>query len=65
MLSLSMVVISSMIGAGGLGDVVLRGITQLKVGVGFQGGIAVVILAMILDRITQSLGKQKERKKTS
>lgn len=56
MLSLSMVVISAMIGSGGLGGVVLRGITQMKVGLGFEGGLAVVILAMILDRITQSLG---------
>ena len=59
MLSLSMVVISSMIGGGGLGNVVLRGITQMKVGEGFEGGLAVVILAMILDRVTQSLGKEK------
>jgi glycine betaine/proline transport system permease protein len=60
MLSLSMVVISAMIGSGGLGDVVLRGITQMRVGLGFEGGLAVVILAMVLDRITQSLG-QKEK----
>ena len=55
MLSLSMVVIASMIGGGGLGDVVLRGIQQLNVGLGFVGGLAVVILAVILDRLTQSL----------
>ena len=54
MLSLSMVVIASMIGGGGLGDVVLRGIQQLDVGLGFEGGIAVVILAVILDRLSQS-----------
>ncbi|AZO96045.1 ABC transporter permease subunit [Iocasia frigidifontis] len=54
MLSLSMVVISSMIGAGGLGGIVLRGITQLKIGMGFEGGLGVVILAIFLDRITQS-----------
>lgn len=62
MLSLSMVVISAMIGSGGLGDVVLKGITQMKIGVGFEGGLAVVILAMILDRITQSIGKPKNKK---
>ena len=56
MLSLSMVVIAAMIGAGGLGEKVLSGITQLKIGMGFEGGVAVVILAMILDVITQSLG---------
>lgn len=54
MLALSMVVIASMIGGGGLGDVVLRGIQQLDVGLGFEGGIAVVILAVILDRLSQS-----------
>ncbi|MDX3926172.1 MAG: proline/glycine betaine ABC transporter permease [Shinella sp.] len=57
MLSLSMVVIASMIGAGGIGNTVLTGIQRLDVGTGFEGGIAVVILAVILDRITQSLGK--------
>lgn len=62
MLSLSMVVISSMIGAKGLGIPVLNGITQLKVGEGFEGGLAVVILAMVLDRITQGLGRFRERK---
>jgi glycine betaine/proline transport system permease protein len=61
MLSLSMVVISSMIGSGGLGDIVLKGITQMKVGLGFEGGLAVVMLAMILDRITQGLGKSKSK----
>ncbi|MCI1966588.1 MAG: proline/glycine betaine ABC transporter permease [Oscillospiraceae bacterium] len=62
MLSLSMVVISSMIGAEGLGIPVLQGITQLKVGLGFEGGLAVVILAMVLDRITQGLGKSNSEK---
>jgi glycine betaine/proline transport system permease protein len=62
MLSLSMVVISSMIGAGGLGGKVLSGITQYKIGLGFESGIAVVILAMVLDRITQALGKSKKKK---
>jgi len=62
MLSLSMVVISSMIGAGGLGGKVLSGITQYKIGLGFESGIAVVSLAMVLDRITQALGKNKKKK---
>ncbi|WP_232698181.1 ABC transporter permease/substrate binding protein [Brevibacillus daliensis] len=55
MLSLSMVVISSMIGAQGLGADVYRAVTQTKTGVGFEAGIAVVILAILLDRFTQSL----------
>ncbi len=56
MLGLSMVVIASMIGAGGLGNEVLRGIQRLDIGLGFEGGIGVVLLAIILDRITQSFG---------
>ena len=59
MLALSMVVIASMIGAGGLGDVVLRGIQRLNVGLGFEGGIGVVVLAIILDRVTQSFGQRR------
>jgi glycine betaine/proline transport system permease protein len=57
MLALSMVVIGGMIGAGGLGQEVLAGITQLKIGLGFESGIAVVILAIYLDRVTQALGR--------
>ncbi|RDZ16324.1 glycine/betaine ABC transporter [Priestia megaterium] len=60
MLSLSMVVISSMVGAGGLGAEVLRSISMLDVGLGFIGGIAVVIIAVILDRLTH-LSTQKSR----
>jgi len=56
MLSLSMVVIASMIGAGGLGDTVLTGIQRLNVGLGFEGGLGVVIVAILLDRLTQSFG---------
>jgi glycine betaine/proline transport system permease protein len=61
MLSLSMVVISAMIGAKGLGEVVLRGINQMQIGYGFEGGLAVVILAMILDRLTQGVKKPKSK----
>lgn len=57
MLSLSMVVISAMIGAGGLGGGVLEAIGQLKNGMGFEYGIAVVIMAIILDRIFQGIGR--------
>lgn len=58
MLSLSMVVIAAMIGAGGLGNQVLKGITQLRIGLGFESGIAVVILAIYLDRVTQAIGEK-------
>lgn len=61
MMSLSMVVIAAMIAAGGLGEIVLKGITQMKIGLGFEGGIAVVILAIILDRITQGITKKKKK----
>ena len=60
MMSLSMVVIAAMISAGGLGEVVLKGITQMKIGLGFEGGIAVVILAIVLDRITQGIAQMKK-----
>ena len=61
MMSLSMVVIAAMIAAGGLGQIVLEGISQMKIGLGFEGGIAVVILAIILDRITQGLTKTNKK----
>ena len=60
MLSLSMVVISAMIGAKGLGAEVLRSISRLDIGLGFESGLAVVILAMSLDRITQALGQRHQ-----
>ena len=55
MLSLSMVVISAMIGAQGLGAGVLEAIAQMDIGKGFEYGLAVVILAMILDRLSQGV----------
>jgi glycine betaine/proline transport system permease protein len=62
MLTLSMVVIASLIGAGGLGTVVLRGIGRLDMGLATVGGVGIVILAIMLDRITQALGNgQAER----
>ncbi|WP_010497843.1 ABC transporter permease [Paenibacillus elgii] len=61
MLSLSMVVIASMIGAQGLGADVYRAVTQLKTGEGFEAGLAVVILAIVLDRLTQHAIKMKPK----
>jgi len=63
MMSLSMVVIAAMISAGGLGEVVLKGITQMKIGLGFEGGIAVVVLAIVLDRITQGMAQNKKNRR--
>lgn len=60
MLSLSMVVIASMVGAPGLGAEVYRAVTQLKTGVGVETGVAIVIVAIILDRITQYAGTKKK-----
>ena len=64
MLALSMVVIASMIGAGGLGNTVLTGIQRLNVGLGFEGGLGVVLLAILLDRITQSFGQPRAAART-
>ncbi|MDR5836906.1 proline/glycine betaine ABC transporter permease [Caballeronia sp. LZ034LL] len=64
MMALSMVVVASMIGAGGLGEYVLSGIQRLDIGIGFEGGLGVVLLAIILDRLTESFGvKAKKAKK--
>ncbi|QDX31082.1 glycine betaine/L-proline ABC transporter permease ProW [Dickeya poaceiphila] len=57
MLALSMVVIASMIAVGGLGQMVLRGIGRLDMGQASVGGVGIVILAILLDRLTQSLGR--------
>jgi glycine betaine/proline transport system permease protein len=57
MLSLSMVVIASMIAVGGLGQMVLRGIGRLDMGLATVGGLGIVLLAITLDRITQAMGQ--------
>ncbi|MBU5675351.1 proline/glycine betaine ABC transporter permease [Alkaliphilus sp. MSJ-5] len=59
MLALSMVVIASMIGAEGLGVEVFRAVTRNEAGQGFASGLSIVILAIVLDRITQALNIQK------
>ncbi len=56
MLALSMVVICSMVGAGGLGESVYASIQQADMALGFEAGLSIVILAIILDRITQAIG---------
>ncbi|HHT7238152.1 MULTISPECIES: ABC transporter permease [Bacillus] len=53
MLSLSMVVTASLVGAPGLGVDVYRSVTQVNIGMGFEAGLAIVVIAIILDRITQ------------
>jgi glycine betaine/proline transport system permease protein len=56
------VVIAGLVGSGGLGAVVVRGISTLYVGAGFEGGIAVVFLAIYLDRLTSALAKPRRRR---
>jgi len=58
MMALAMVVLASMIGARGLGEEVLLGIQRLDVGRGLTAGLAIVALAIVLDRITQGYGKR-------
>lgn len=60
MLSLSMVVIAGMVGAGGLGGDVVKSLSRIDAALGFEAGVSVVILAIFLDRITASLGRRSE-----
>lgn len=62
MMALSMVIIASMVGAGGLGNDVLASIQRLDIGLGFESGLAVVLLAIMLDRITETFGQQGRRR---
>ncbi|MCD5002511.1 ABC transporter permease/substrate binding protein [Enterococcus saccharolyticus] len=64
MLALSMVVIASMIGAPGLGQGVLSAVQRSQVGNGFVNGLALVVLAIIMDRFTQNINKPKKHKLT-
>lgn len=64
MLSLSMVVIASMISVGGLGQMVLRGIGRLDMGLATVGGVGLVLLAIFLDRLTQAMGKRSDSSNT-
>ncbi|MBI2170800.1 MAG: ABC transporter permease subunit [Chloroflexi bacterium] len=65
MMALAMVVVASMIGAKGLGVEVLNGIARLEVGRGLLGGIGIVIMAVILDRITQGLARSQLSKRAT
>lgn len=62
MLNLSMTVIGGMIGAGGLGLEVIRSVQRVDIPSGIDSGLSVVFVAVIIDRILQSLGKPKARK---
>ncbi|MCP2638421.1 proline/glycine betaine ABC transporter permease [Microbacterium sp. HD4P20] len=54
MLSLSMVVIAGMVGAGGLGGEIVKALGRINIGLAFEAGISVVVIAMILDRVTSA-----------
>lgn len=62
MMALGMIVIASMIGARGLGEDVLAGINNLDIGRGLQAGMAIVILAIVIDRISQAFGKGRRHR---
>ncbi|MCA9925526.1 MAG: ABC transporter permease subunit, partial [Anaerolineales bacterium] len=57
MMALSIVVIAALIGAGGLGDVVLKALRRLRVGAALEAGLAIVLLAILLDRVTAALSQ--------
>jgi len=59
MLSLNMSVIAGLIGAGGLGAEIVRGIQMLRIGDGFVAGFSVTAIAICLDRLTRGIGKMK------
>lgn len=61
MLALSMAVIAGLVGAGGLGSQVTTSISRLNIGLGFEAGLSVVILAIYLDRVTAALGSGERR----
>lgn len=65
MLALSMVVVASLVGAGGLGEVVLRALGRQEPGNAFIGGVAIIFMAIVIDRITQAMAKSRERSLSS
>jgi ABC-type proline/glycine betaine transport system permease subunit len=60
MLCLSMVVIAALVGAGGLGVPVVRALNTVQVGTGFEAGFAIVLLAIVLDRISRSANRERK-----
>ncbi|MFJ4074645.1 ABC transporter permease subunit [Curtobacterium sp. VKM Ac-2861] len=65
MLSLSMVVIAGMVGAGGLGGQIVAALNRIDVGLGSEAGISVVILAIVLDRMTAAFGGDRKKRAPS
>ncbi|SHG58948.1 ABC transporter permease [Ornithinibacillus halophilus] len=63
MMALAMTVIASMIGAGGLGNIVLRSMQSINIGLGVVGGLGIVVLAILLDRMTESISNKMNKNK--
>jgi glycine betaine/proline transport system permease protein len=63
MMALAMVVLASLIGTRGLGEFVLEGINNLNIGKGLQGGVAIVMLTIVIDRITQAYGMDARQRR--
>lgn len=61
MMAMSMVIIASMVGAGGLGNDILSSIQQLEIGLGLQSGLVVVLMAILLDHLSASFARQRHR----
>ena len=57
MMALSIVIIAALVGAGGLGDVVIKSLRRLNVGVALEAGLAIVLMAILLDRLSQAIGQ--------
>ena len=65
MMAVAMVVTCSMIGAKGLGMIVFKSINMMQIGTGLEGGISIVFVAIIMDRITQGLIKKSAEKQNA
>lgn len=61
MMALALVVLATFIGAPGLGEIVLRGMQRLNVGKALEGGLAIVLMAILLDRVTYAMGREPQR----
>lgn len=62
LMSLAMVVLAGLVGAGGLGSEVTRGLTRMEMGLGLRAGLSIVVLALLLDRLTRAALQSKQVK---
>ncbi|RLB99626.1 MAG: choline ABC transporter permease subunit, partial [Deltaproteobacteria bacterium] len=61
MMSLSMVVVAAMIGAGGLGGKILYSIQRINLGLGLEAGLGILLIAIVLDRILQGITRKQQK----